>query len=310
MAELARSTDRRLGVALAINIVIVVAQVLFGVLASSLGLLADAGHNLTDVAALALSLMAVRLVRREPNRKQTFGYHLAGVLVAQANAGAILVATGLITFEGVRRLIHPEVVDGLAVTIVAAVALVGNALAMLLLREHGGDLNLRSAALHMAADAASSAGVVIAGVVIATKHANNWLDPAVSLLIGAVIAYRAVRLLMETTAVLMESAPATVDLEALTASVKSMPQVEDIHDVHAWSLSNDLLALSAHVVMAGHPSLAQAQLVADEVKHVLTERFHIAHATLELECEECVDDTDDACAMPGVQVPLAHAHHH
>ncbi len=305
--------DRKLVIALGLNLAIVVVQVVFGLSAHSLGLLSDAGHNLTDVAAVGLSLMAVRLVRRSPTEKQSFGYHRSGVLVAQANAAAILVATGLISFEAIRRLLHPRPVDGLIVVVVAAVALLVNGASTLLLTGHGDDLNMRSAMLHMAGDAAASAGVVVAGVVIAVTDSHYWLDPLISLVIGAIIAYRAVRLLVQTTAVLMEATPAGVDIAGLTGALQSLPAVEEVHDVHVWSLSSELHALSAHIVVAGHPSLEEAQVVGTEVKKMLAERFDIGHATLELECETCLDDDEQPLNVshrPLTDRSVHATHHH
>jgi cobalt-zinc-cadmium efflux system protein len=136
-----------------------------------------------------------------------------------------------------------------------------------------------------------------------------WLDPTVSLLIGAIIALQAWRLVRASAEVLLESAPAGLDVDELSRAMAAVEGVESVHDLHVWSLSSEVRALSAHIVVAGHPTLEEAQLVGAAVKQRIGARFDIAHATIELECEECVDDTDDACAMPGVQVQV-HAHHH
>ena len=178
--------DRRLATAILFNVVIVVVQVVFGVRARSLGLLADAGHNLTDVAALGLSLWALRLTRRSPTAKRSFGYHRSGILAAQANSALILVATALITYEGIRRLQHPQPVEGLLVVVVAAVGLLANGMSTMLLHDHSHDVNMRSAVLHLAGDAAASAGVVIAGLIIYLTNGSYWIDPAISLIIARV----------------------------------------------------------------------------------------------------------------------------
>lgn len=305
--------DKRLAWALGLNLVIVVVQVIFGISAHSLGLLADAGHNLTDVAAIALSLLAVRLLLRGPSAKRSYGYHRSGVLAAQANAATILMATALITYEGIRRLLHPSAVDGLIVIIVAAIALGANALSAWLLNDRSHDVNMRSALLHMVGDAGASAGVVVAGLVIYLTGRFYWLDPLVSIGIGLIIAWRAVRLLAETTGVLMESTPAGLELSELVSAVEAAAGVEAVHDVHAWSLSSELHALSAHVVLDGHPSLEEAQLVGVQLKQLLTDRFDIEHATLELECEPCISPDELDCAVaqpPAATVGRHHGHPH
>lgn len=301
------SRDRRLAIAVLFNIVIVVVQIAFGVRAHSLGLVADAAHNLTDVAALGLSLWALRLIRRRPTDKQSFGYHRSGILAAQANAAMILIATAFITYEGIRRLQHPSPVQGLLVIVVAAIALLANALSAVLVNDRSHDVNMRSALLHMAGDAVASAGVIVAGIIIYTTGRFYLVDPVVSIAIGFIIAWRAVTLLMETTDILMEATPKSLHLPALLDAVCAVEGIESLHDLHAWSLSSELNALSAHLVLTGHPSLEAAQLVGQRVKDLLSQQFAIGHATLELECEPCATHGDEC--LPAT-VDLAHSHHH
>ena len=299
--------DKRLVISVLLNIVIVVVQVIFGLRAHSLGLVADAAHNLTDVAALALSLWALRLIRRSPTNKQSFGYHRSGILAAQANAAMILIATAFITYAGIRRLQHPSAVEGLVVIVVAAIALLANGMSALLLNDKSADVNMRSALLHMAGDAAASAGVIIAGVIIYTTNRFSWIDPAVSIAIGLIIAWRAIKLLMETTDILMEATPKSLDLPALLEAIRTADGVESFHDVHAWSLSSELNALSAHLVLNGHPSLEDAQVVGQRVKDMLAHDFAIGHATLDLECEPCATHGDEC--LP-TTVGVRQGHHH
>ena len=276
---------------------IVAAQVVAGLVAHSVGLLSDAGHNLTDVAAILLSLLAVRLTRRPATTARSFGWHRSTVLAAQANAAAILVVSAVIGIEAVHRLAAPQPVRGGIVVVVALVALAANGLSAWLLVEAGGDLNMRAALLHMAGDALASAGVAVAGLVILLTARFYWLDPAVSLGVGLLIAVEAVRLLKATADVLLESTPAGLDVARLAGAVAAMPGIEAVHDIHAWTLSADVIALSAHLVMEGHPSLEEAQRVAGEVRTALGVDFSITHATLELECESCADPGADPCAM-------------
>lgn len=306
------SREQRLGLAIGINVVIVAGQVVFGLLAGSLGLLSDAGHNLTDVLALILSLLAVRLARRVPTERRSFGWHRSTILAAQANAAIILVLTVWITYESIRRLIDPPPVEGLLVLIVAAVGFVGNGVAALIVREpHTHDLNMKSATLHLVSDAAASLGVAVAGAVMMATGGLARLDPAVSLLIGLSIGWQAWRLLSSSNAVLLEGTPDDVEPDAVVATIVGVPGVEAVHDVHVWSLSSDLRALSAHVVVEGHPSLEEAQAVGSLVKAELAEHHRIAHATIELECENCLADGEGPdCGMEVPAVALAHHHGH
>ena len=298
--------ERRLMIALGFNGVIVVVQVVFGIIAGSLGLIADAGHNLTDVAALGASLVAVRWARRRPTPQRSFGYHRATILAAQANAASILGITVFILYEGVRRLLHPLPVSGGIVVVVAAVAAMANLGAALAVREthaghghggdHGGDLNMRSAMLHLMGDTAASVGVAIAGAVILATGGLYWLDPLVSMAIGCLIAYQAWKLLRATTDVLLESTPRGMRSADIIAVMAGVAGVEQVHDLHVWSLSSEVRALSAHIVLDGHPSLEEAQVVGAAVKAAVGARFGIAHATIELECEAC-SPVGDWCSI-------------
>ncbi|MGI8777958.1 MAG: cation diffusion facilitator family transporter [Acidimicrobiales bacterium] len=317
--------SRRLRLALGLNGVIVVVQIVLGIAAHSLGLLADAGHNLTDVAAVAASLVAVRWALRRPTTQRSFGYHRGTILAALFNAASILAITVFIFYEGVVRLLDPEPVSGGIVVVVAGIAAVVNTMAALAVREHshgdahgggghgaaggdaGADLNMRSAMLHLVSDALASLGVAIAGAVILVTGGNFWVDPAVSLGIGALIAWQAWRLMRQAAEVLLESTPTGLDSEVLQQAMASVDGVETVHDLHVWSLSSEVRALSAHLVLAGHPSLEEAQLVGTAVKRAISRPFAIVHATLELECESCVDD-GAWCAMDLVPDRDGHDH--
>jgi cobalt-zinc-cadmium efflux system protein len=294
---------------LILNLVIVAVQVAFGIAANSLGLLADAGHNMTDVLAVGLSFLAVRMVQRAPTEEQSFGYHRASILAAQANAASIIAITVLIYFEAIRRLLSPEVVTGAIVVWIALIAAACNGLAVLILREKTADLNMRSALLHMSGDTAASLGVAAAGGIILVTGGYFWLDPAVSIGVGTLIAWQAWRLLKSTTEILMESTPRDMELDELSRAIEGTAGVESVHDLHVWSLSSEVRALSAHVVLDGHPSLEEAQAVGNRVKRSVSAPFHIAHATLELECENCVDD-GSWCAMSDIDIPAATTSHH
>ncbi len=290
--------ERRLVIAVVLNVVLVAAQVAAGAWAHSLGLIADAGHNLTDVGAVALAWFAVRLTSRPPNPRRSFGYHRSTILAAQANAVALILVTAAIAFEAIRRLIHPVTVHAGVVVPVAAAAVVLNVVAAATLQDHSDDLNMRGALLHMFSDALTAAAVVVAGVVILVTNGTYWLDPAMSLVIGTVIAFRAVQLLVATTGVLLESAPVGMDTDALAHAIVMVDGVEAVHDLHTWSLSSEYHALSAHIVLEGEPSLEEAHEVCERVKDAIGPAFHIAHATLEPEVEACLPADVDCIVRP------------
>lgn len=285
----AHGTAERLRWALGANVVVVVAQVVAGFAAGSVALLSDAAHNLTDVAAIALALGAVRMARRAPTGERSFGWLRGGVLAAQANAALVLALSALLLFASVQRIASPHEVSGGVVLVVAGVAFLVNGLAALALR-HEHDLAARSALLHLAGDAASSFVVAVAGAVIAVTGRYDVLDPAASALVALLVLASGWRLLRQANGVLLEGTPRGIAPDAVAATMAAVPGVESVHDLHVWSLDGSRHALSVHVVVAGHPTLEAAQLVATEVKRAVSAPFGIAHATVELECEGCVDD--------------------
>jgi cobalt-zinc-cadmium efflux system protein len=301
---------RRLAISLVLNLGLVVAQVAFGLVAHSTGLLADAGHNLTDVGALALSLVAVRVALRPASPARSFGNHRATILAALANAVLIAAVTVLIVVSAVHRLLHPGHVDAGIVVAVAAAGLVVNGIAALVLAERGGDLNMRSALLHMVGDALASGAVLVAGLLLLAVPSATWLDPVSSLVVAALIVTQAAGVFRSAVAVLLESTPGDVDLGDLTTAMSDVPGVEGVHDLHVWSLSSEVRLLSAHLVLTGHPSLEEANVVGDQVKRAIGTPFGIAHSTLELECEPCADVDVDPCAMDLDAAPVATHHHH
>jgi cobalt-zinc-cadmium efflux system protein len=311
-ASISARRERRLLIVLVLNVAIVVGEAIAGIMAHSLGLLADAAHNLTDVAGVGLALVAVRWARRAPTERRSFGYHRGTVLAAQANAASILAVTVVILFEGVRRLARPEPVEGLLVVVVAGIALLANTGSALMLREREDDLNMRGALLHMAADAGASLGVVIGGVVILATGRFDRIDPIVSMVIGVLISWQAWRLLRSTAEVLLESTPKGLDPDTVAEAIAAIDGVEGVHDLHMWSLSSEVRALSAHVIVAGHPTLKEAQEVGSRIKTEMAAAYRISHATLELECEGCVDD-GSWCAIAGLDVQpdqSDHGHEH
>jgi cobalt-zinc-cadmium efflux system protein len=294
----------RIAVALGLNAVLVLVEVGAALGAHSTSLLSDAGHNVTDVAALVASLAAVRWALRPRSDSRTFGNHRATILVALGNSALLAAVTAVIVVISVTRLIHPHPVHGWVMVAVAPVAVVINLAAALVLRDHTRDLNIRAAVLHMAADAAAAVAVLVAGVAIALGGpAWDRADPAAALLVSVLIIVEAARLTTESVHVLLESVPADLEVGQLRRVVEDTPGVAEVHDLHVWSLSSEVRALSAHLVLTGHPTLEEAQAVGRQVRDRVEGPFSIAHTTFELECERCVDDLEDPCGMDGVAAP-------
>lgn len=290
----------RLLLALLINVGLVIAQVVTGLTAHSAGLLSDAGHNFTDAAALVLSLLAVRWALRPRSEERSFGNYRGTILAALVNAAALAVATVAIVVESVRRLIHPMPVNGSIVVAMAGAAAAANVVAAVVLNEHKADLNMRAALLHMVSDVLASLCVLAAGLAIVIGGpAWDRMDPVASLVVALFIVVEAVKLVKESVEVLLESTPADVDLAQLRRAIVGVPGVDEVHDVHVWSLSSDFRALSAHLLLSGHPTLEQAQDVGNAVRHAVAEPFNLAHTTFELECERCVDEVADPCEVDG-----------
>jgi cobalt-zinc-cadmium efflux system protein len=291
------SKTKRLLVALVLNAVLVAAEVVSGLAAHSSALLADAGHNLADVAALGLALVALRFSLRRATSTHSFGYHRATILAALANMGILFAVTVAVAINAGWRLGHVGALRPGMVIVVASISAVVNLASALVLIERGKDLNFKAAMVHLGADAIAALAIAIAACVEFFSGRFYILDPLVSLAVALLIAIEAIRLGRSSVEVLLESVPADVDPTELAAAIAQTAGVDGVHDLHCWSLSGDVRALSAHVLVTGHPSLEEAQVVADRVKQVVHERFSIAHATLELECEPCDDEQNTFCEI-------------
>ena len=278
---------RALGVALAANAALLVAEVVGGLVFASLALLADAAHLATDVLGLGVAVVAQLLVTRPASGRRTFGLRRAEALGAQVNALLVLGAAAWIVVEAISRLGGSHHVDGTGVLAIGVVAvLVNGTSAAVLARTGSRRLNVRAALVHLVTDVAGSLAVVVAAIGI-VAFAADWLDPVASLLIAALAAWAAWGLLRDSTNVLLEAAPRDVEVGDVEQALFAAPGVEAVHHVHVWEVASDLPALSAHVVLSGDPSLHEAQMRGETLKTMLADRFGIAHATLELECHEC-----------------------
>lgn len=276
------SFNRAFAIGIGLNILFVAIEAFYGWKVNSLALLADAGHNLSDVAGLVLAWAGAWVGRLRPNARHTYGWQRGGIMAAFANALLLLVAMGALVREAVQRLLSPELTagtEGLTIMAVAGVGIVVNTLtAMLFMRGRESDLNIRGAFLHMAADALVSAGVVVAGG-LALWMGWNWLDPVVSLVIAGVILIGTASLFRQSLHLLFDGVPDSVDPQAVHDCLATLPGVSRVHDLHIWAMSTSQIALTAHLVMPqGHADDAFLKRATD----LLHDRFEITHVTLQV----------------------------
>ncbi len=281
---------RAFAIATVLNSAFVVIEFGYGFAANSTALMADAGHNLSDVLGLALAWGANRLARAAPTERFTYGLRSTSILAAVANAMLLLLACGAIALEAVERVFQPPAVGSVTVMVVAAAGIVVNGLsALLFVRGSRRDLNIRGAYLHMVADAAVSLGVVVAGAAMALTG-WYWLDPAASLAIVVVIVAGTWGLLRESIHLALAGVPPHIDRAAVARYIETLPGVSAVHDLHIWGMSTTETALTVHLVMpAGHPG----DETIDAIAHQLEERFEIHHCTLQIE----LGTTDHACSL-------------
>jgi cobalt-zinc-cadmium efflux system protein len=282
------SDARRLGWALAITATFMAVEVAGGLLSGSLALLADAGHMLTDTAALALAYLAAHLTRRPTDSRRSYGYHRAQVLAAFVNALALFGVVAWILWEAVERLRTPRAITGETMLGIALLGLLANLAVLRVLKgDHDGNLNVAAARLHVLGDLLGSIGASLAAIIILT---TGWtpIDPMLSVLVALLIVRSAWSLLRKSTRILMEDAPESVDPEALRAALLAgVPGVRDVHDIHCWSLTSGKTMLTLHLVLGAG---AEPASVLRDCKRVLAERFEIVHSALQLEHAECPDE--------------------
>lgn len=279
-------------IGIALNVAFVAVEAVAGFIADSTALLADAAHNLGDVLGLAMAWGATVLARRKRTARRTYGLRRTTILAGLANATLILIAVGGVTWEAIRRVGEPAHVDGILVATVATLGVLVNCgAAMLFARGRERDVNRRGAYLHLMADAAVSAGVVVAGVIV-WQTGWNWLDPVTSIVVSVVILVGTIGLLRDALNLLLDAVPAHIDPDAVETYLASLPGVQQVHDLHIWPMSTTEVALTAHLVIPW-ASCAPSFLrdAASEIEH----RFGIAHTTLQLEPV----DADERCGQPG-----------
>ena len=273
------SYNAAFAIGISLNIAFVAVEAFYGWKINSLALLADAGHNLSDVIGLVLAWGGALAGKLRPDARHTYGWKRASILAAFLNALLLLVAMGSLAWEALHRLQSPQAVEGLTIMVVAGIGIVVNtATALLFIRGRDSDLNIRGAFLHMAADALVSAGVVVAGG-LALVFGWAWLDPVVSLVIAAIIVAGTWSLFRQSLHLLFDGVPESVDLHAVQALLETLPGVAQVHDLHVWAMGTSEIAMTAHLVMPeGHADDAFLQGATAQ----LHARFHIEHVTLQV----------------------------
>jgi cobalt-zinc-cadmium efflux system protein len=294
-------TSKVLRISLLVTFAYIVLLVIAGIRAHSLALLSEAGHNLSDLVALLLSLVAVYLQARPPSATKTYGWHRAGVLAALVNAGSLVVIAFFIFYEAIKRLRNPEPVHAGLMMGVAAVGVVMNGAIALLLYKSNRDVNIRSALLHEIGDTVSTAAVIAGGwAIMATGQ--YWIDPALSFAIGALILWSGFGIVRETLNILLEGTPQGIKLERVRDVICAIDGVNDVHDLHVWSIGSETAALSCHISIADIPPSVSERILR-EVKERLHEEFHIDHTTIQFENVVCE-------VAHGCVIPVGEAEHH
>lgn len=286
--------NRAFYIGIGLNFLFVIIEVITGLYIHSLSLLSDAGHNLADVASLALSLLAFRLINVKPNDKYTYGYRKTSILVALFNAVVLLVSIGAIGYEALHRFINPEPLPGNTIAIVAGIGILINTItALMFLRDKEKDINIKSAYLHLMSDALVSVALVVGGIII---HYTNWywIDPLLGAIVAVVILFSTWGLLRSSLRLSLDGVPDNVDINNIKAILKNAQSVINVHHIHVWGLSTTMNALTAHVVVSDTTDITVIEAIKHSLKHEL-EHANIHHATLEFErmSDICVDDEDE-----------------
>lgn len=287
-----RADERnRLRLALLLTVIILIAEAIGGYLTGSLALISDASHMLTDSASLILSLLALQIATTLKNDKYTFGFKRIEILAALLNGILLLFICAYIVYEGVQRFLHPTAINVGTMLIIAVIGLVTNlTCAVILSKSH--NLNVRSAFLHVVGDLLSSVGVVLGGIVMMIWNVM-WVDPALSFVIAALVLVSGYRVIREATGVLMEAAPEGVDVGLIRETLKGNKSIADVHDLHVWTITSGLPALSCHIVRDKNTTKRNDQIL-EEIGKVLRQEFGIDHSTIQIETSEFIE-TADVC---------------
>jgi cobalt-zinc-cadmium efflux system protein len=283
-------------IAFSITLLMMVAEAVGGIVSNSLALLSDAGHMLTDNLALLLSFFAMTFASLPATDRKTFGFYRLEILAAFVNGIVLVLISLYIMYHAYLRMVDPQPVHGVLMLVIAIIGLVANIIGALFLFKHSHhSLNIRGAYLHIVGDALSSVGVVIGGVIILY---TGWylIDPILSVLISLVIIYGAWSLIKESVNILLESAPAHIDIDTIAAEIAMVKGVREAYHIHVWTITSGVYAMSAHVIIDDQPVSGSRELL-DNIRALLADRFKILHSTIQLECERC--EVTGLCSLPG-----------
>ncbi len=299
-----RMARNSLRLAFFLTLIILIAELVGGLFANSLALLSDAGHVVTDIFALGLAWFATVQAERPANARKTFGYHRVGILAALINAVTLIVIAFAILLEAIQRFQHPEPVQPLIMFLAAGIGIVVNLTIGFGLRREGDNLNVRAAMLHVFGDVAASAGVIVAGIIILL---TGWtiFDPLLSVGIAVLIVAGAWRILRETTNILLESVPKGLSMPDLVKDMRNVEGIQDVHDLHVWSITSNMYALSCHALI-DDLSLSDSSAILHTLNSMLSKKYHIGHATIQFECEP---HQEMYCAVNGLYCHLETAEH-
>jgi len=283
------STQRNLLIVLSILALVMVAEIIGGILANSLALLSDAGHMLTDILALGLTIFAIRFAQRPPTASKTFGFYRVEILAAFFNGMLLLFISFYIFYEAYQRLVHPQEIKGLFMLVVAAIGLLANGVGITILRKSTQkSLNVKSAFLHIVGDTISSVGVILGALVILY---TGWylVDPLIGIFIGMLILWGAYSLLRESMDIFLEATPGDIDVEKMLDDLRKIKGVKDVHHLHLWTITSGIYAMSAHVLIEDLLTSRSAQVL-KEIEGLLQGKYSMEHTTIQFESESCGDD--------------------
>lgn len=282
-------SQRNLLIVLSITAVVMIAEIIGGLLANSLALLSDAGHMLTDILALGLSVVAMRFAQKPPTASKTFGFYRLEILAAFFNGLLLLFVSFYIFYEAYHRLLHPEEIKGLFMLVVAIIGLLANGVGIVILRKSAHkSLNVKSAFFHLVGDTISSGGVIVGGLLILY---TGWylVDPIISIFIGMLILRGAYALVMESVDILLEATPKDVNVEKMLDDLRKIKWIKEIHHLHLWTITSGIYAMSAHVLIEDLLTSKSAQIL-NEIDKLLRDKYNIEHTTVQFESESCGDE--------------------
>ena len=282
-------------IALSITVLMMIAEVVGGLLSNSLALLSDAGHMFTDNIALLLAFFAMKFATRPATGKKTFGFYRLEILAALLNGIVLVLISLFIMYQAYMRMVHPQPVEGRLMLLVAIISLVANVAGAFLLFKHShASLNIRGAYLHIIGDALSSIGVVIGGIIII--YADWYLiDPILSIIISMIIIYGSWALVKESVNILLESVPAHIDIDTVTAEISQVEGVREAYHIHIWAITSGVYSMSAHVLIDDQ-LISGCRNIVDEIRELLSKKFNILHSTIQLECDRC--EIGPVCSLP------------